>query len=91
MSELLPSAFLGQCYSRSLPGPSLDDLLEPFSEFLFPNVTGGPHVQKPIQDLAFRHRVEPFDDVDKHEPEELEKFLSLIHTAHPTTANLRFP
>ena len=91
MSELLSSAFLGCHYSRSLAGLSLDDLAELFSQFLFPNIARGPHLQKPLKDLAFRHCVEPFNYVDKHESEVSEKFRPLIHTAYGTTVNFCFP
>ncbi len=84
VSQLLASGLPGQCYSRSLPELSVNQLLDPLGELLFIKATGDLHLQKPIQDLSFCHRFEPFNHLDEYGPEVLEKILPLIHTAQCT-------
>jgi len=80
----------GPSYWKLLPGPSLH-CPDSFSEFRFINAARCPHLEKAVQDLDFRHRVELFNQLDERRPEVLKKFLTLIHTADFTTALVCFP
>jgi len=80
----------GPSYWKSMHGPCLHRP-DFFGEFLFINAERCPHLQKAVQDLVFRHRVELFNQLDERQPEVLEKFLTLIHTADSTTALGYFP